>query len=263
MDYTVRRNLSGLPHDYLRVFSPDNIRLTPYSVQLTVEIDHDILTSAAFGTQRNDILYGTFRASMKPPVAPGTVSSFYYFESNSAEIDVEILGRYTDPRQAFFVVHPQIYNQDGSASNLTHQRKNLQSDPTLDFHEYRFDWLPGLVDYFVDGNLSATINTNVPSVPGRIIVNHWSDGNPNFSGLPEEGQNIVLDVANLTFFFNSSNDIFGPPCESSKTPCDVKDIMSRKLLPGSSATSLTSSSLRSLLSLLIIPIVLVSFIMSS
>ncbi|KAI8341961.1 concanavalin A-like lectin/glucanase domain-containing protein [Chlamydoabsidia padenii] len=258
MDYKLQRPGS----DYKRIFSKNNINLTTQSAQLIVRSMDGEMTSAAFGTQRNDFLYGTFRSFIKTPSAPGTVASFYYYWNDTAEIDMETLGRYTDPRQTYFAIQPQIRNEDGSASELTHAKYPLTYDPTMDFYEYRFDWLPDSVDFYLDGHLASTMNTNIPSSPGRIILNHWTDGNPHFSGQAPMDQDIIMEVANLTFFFNSTKDTSGPTCKLNQSPCDVKDITSRKLLPfdNSSPTSSSSSSRGSLVFTFIptIPLLLIT-----
>lgn len=256
MDYTMKRD----NYNYTRIFSKNNVNLSPESAQLIVRSnDNGDMTSASFGTERHDFLYGTFRASIKMPSVPGTVASFYYYESDSAEIDMETLGRYTDPRQTFFAIHPQIYNDDGTASNLTHIKRPLDYDPTTSFNEYRFDWIPDSVGFYLNGQLASTLDTNIPSTPGRIILNHWTDGNPKFSGVAPNDQEIMMEIANMTFFFNSTQDNdAGPACQFNQNACDVKDITSRKLLPfdKSSPASSSSSFISIYTSLLAIPFIL-------
>lgn len=129
MDYSVGKNKQG--SIYERIFNKNNVDLTPDGAKLYVRTDENGKpTSASFGTFRNDILYGTFRSYLKTPSIPGTVSAFYYYESATSEIDMETLSKYDNPRQTFFAIQPQIYNQDGSASNLTHHKEFLDYDPT-------------------------------------------------------------------------------------------------------------------------------------
>lgn len=101
--------------------------------------------------------------------------------------------------------------------------------------------------------------TNVPSSPGRILINHWTDGNPNFSAGPPS-QDAHLYVSNLNLFFNTSNiNSSQLTCFRSKTPCRVSgkkkkkkpmiffdfntfiDIMNKQLLPGSEMNPKQSS----------------------
>jgi beta-glucanase (GH16 family) len=79
---------------------------------------------------RSDFLYGTYRARIKVSDHPGTVAAFYFYHNDTSEIDMETLSRFTDPYQTYFAVKPQIYNEDGSASNLTNEKHSLLFNPT-------------------------------------------------------------------------------------------------------------------------------------
>jgi hypothetical protein len=54
------------------------------------------------------------------------------------------------------------------------------------------------------------------------MLNHWTDGNPSFSGVAPSDQDVIMEIANLTFFFNSTMDTSGPPCQVNQNPCDVQ-----------------------------------------
>ncbi|KAG1468135.1 hypothetical protein G6F56_004016 [Rhizopus delemar] len=234
MDYTIK---SKAKNTIDRVFSPNNIKLNAQGMTLTVKKDgQDKYSSASIGTKRSDFLYGTFRARMKISQVPGTVAAFFYYRNVSSEIDIETLSRLTNPWQTYFAIQPQIYNKDGSASPLTHQKYGLAFDPTQEYHEYRFDWIPGLVKFYVDGIPVGDMTTNVPSTSGRIMVNHWTDGNPNFSGGPPEKDSDMV-ISHLNMFFNSSESTDPPVCQKRSTPCNVQDIMSNNLLPGTETSS--------------------------
>lgn len=130
MDYSLGKSRQDSNYD--RVFQKNNVDLTSDGAQLFVRTDENGKpSSASFGTFRSDILYGTFRSFLKTPSIPGTVSSFYYYESRTSEIDMETLSKYNNPKQTFFAIQPQIYNPDGSASNLTHHKELLDYDPTM------------------------------------------------------------------------------------------------------------------------------------
>lgn len=235
MDYTV----SAKHKDTLdRVFSPGNVKVSSTEgITLTVQKDKNgRYTSAALGTKRSDFLYGTYRARMKMSNLPGTVAAFYFYRNNTCEIDVESLSRLNNPYKSYFAIQPQIYNADGSASSLTNEKHELQFNSTEDYHEYRFDWLPGVVKFYIDGQMVREMTTNVPDAPGRILLNHWTDGNPNFSGGPPT-EDSKLKVSQLNMFFNSSDSKSPPVCIKSKSPCKIADIMSKTILPSSEMAS--------------------------
>ncbi|ORY91429.1 concanavalin A-like lectin/glucanase domain-containing protein [Syncephalastrum racemosum] len=222
MDYTVS---AKHPNTFDRVFDPNNVRISEDGgIQLRVRRAADgRYTSASFGTKRQDMLYGTYRASIKTSNEPGTVAAFFFYRNNTCEIDMESLSRIQNPWKTYLSVQPQIYNADGSASNVTNDKHVLDFDPTTAFHEYRFDWTPTDVTYFLDGQQAQQFNASVPQAPGRVILNHWTDGNPNYSGAAPS-QDAVLQVANLTVFFNSSEASGAPKCQHRTAPCSVAGI---------------------------------------
>lgn len=243
MDYTVNAKHKDTLN---RVFDPNNVQIDEQGqVQLAVrKVNDNEYTSASFGTRRQDILYGTFRASIKTSPVPGTVAAFYFYRNDTCEIDIESLSRMQNPWKTFFSVQPQIYNPDGSASTLTNDKHELPFDPTSvsffnslslsldsspkplkplfhqEYHEYRFDWIPDRIDYYIDGQHANSFNTTVPQSPGRVMLNHWTDGNPKYSGAAPD-QDAFLSVANLTVFFNSSDAHEPLSCQKMQEPCNV------------------------------------------
>jgi beta-glucanase (GH16 family) len=87
----------------------------------------------------------------------------------------------------------------------TYRRVNLTFDPTLDFHEYRIDYLPGKVAFYADSQLLAVMQGDeMPTAGGHMILQHWSNGNPLWSGGPPKSDSIMI-VRYVKAYFNSSN----------------------------------------------------------
>lgn len=85
---------------------------------------------------------------------------------------------------------------------------NLSFDPAADFHEYRFDFLEDRVLFYADGILLAAMNDStgaVPTTSGNLILSHWSNGNPQWSGGPprEDAASVVRYVK---AYYNSSSE---------------------------------------------------------
>jgi beta-glucanase (GH16 family) len=121
-----------------------------------------------------------------------------------------------------------------------------------EYHEYRFDWTPGQAVFYIDGKEANRLYTNIPSVPGRILVNHWTDGNANFSQGPPQ-RDAVMEVKNPTLFFNvSSSDNSsngGMACQTKHQACSIDDVAiidkpsqsSESSQPSSTSTSVAPS----------------------
>jgi beta-glucanase (GH16 family) len=80
----------------------------------------------------------------------------------------------------------------------------LPFDPSAAYHEYRFDWMPGQVNFYIDGTLYDIMTTEIPNSPGKVVLNHWSNGDPNWSGGPPQSD-AIMTVMYVKAYFNSTN----------------------------------------------------------
>lgn len=124
---------------------------------------------------------------------------------------MEFLSREFDPENSIYPVSLVIQTPESKQAGYdasetgNYQRVNLTFDPTDDFHEYRFDYLPGRVLFYADSDLVGEMQgRGVPSVGGHLILAHWSNGNPNWSGGPPE-MDALLTVSYVKSYFNSSD----------------------------------------------------------
>ena len=119
-------------------------------------------TKQAFG-------YGMYDVSMKAIKNDGVVTSFFTYTGPADgtiwdEIDIEILGKDTTKVQFNYFT-----NGVGNHEYI----HNLGFDASQGFHQYGFLWLPNSITWYVDGTAVYTATTNIPSTPGRIMMNVW------------------------------------------------------------------------------------------
>ena len=116
--------------------------------------------------------YGYFEVRMKIPRDPGLViGMFTYANRNGSvrpnEIDIEILGR--SPRVAELTIHE---NGRATSKNVT-----LPFDASEGFHNYGFDWQPGHVRWYVDGELihqeTGTAARRLVR-PQQLLISLWA-----------------------------------------------------------------------------------------
>jgi hypothetical protein len=81
---------------------------------------------------------------------------------------------------------------------------SLPFRPDNDFHEYRFDWLPGQISFYADNQLLRVMTEDIPTSPGHAVLNHWSNGDPAWSAGPPK-EDAVFTVSHAHFYFNSSS----------------------------------------------------------
>ncbi len=110
--------------------------------------------------------YGSYAARIKVPNSPSSITGFFLYKEPdyASEIDVEI---YNDTsRRIMFSTY--------SGGSQTHtQTLTLPFDPTSGFHEYRFDYASGSINFYADGKLMKTWSDGVPKNAMRLYVNAW------------------------------------------------------------------------------------------
>lgn len=114
--------------------------------------------------------YGKYEIRMKPAANPGIVSSFFTYTGPSEgepwdEIDIEFLGKNTRQMQLNYFTDSQGGHE---------QVIDLGFDASREFHWYGFDWQKDSITWYVDGKPVHTATENLPSTPGRIMMNLWN-----------------------------------------------------------------------------------------
>ncbi len=130
---------------------------------------------------KNYFTYGRFEVRMKSAHRDGMLSSFFtYNDSFPAtpwnEIDIEIMGRYTDDIQ-FNPITP------GQVNHEVHYQTPF--NPSQDFHIYAFEWTPTSVAWFVDGkevHRQAGAHIEALKYPQKLMMNVWNPAYANWAG---------------------------------------------------------------------------------
>ena len=154
-------------------------------------------TGAEIATTKGDFLYGSYRALARTASEPGTVNSpLFYYVNDKSEIDVEILSSENPRRLVNFTIHENNRGAD------TYRLYTAGFDPSAGFHEYRFDWSPGGVTYFIDGApTGVTLKGNTPYQPGHIMVNHWTLSDPGWGGGPPVNDAFMY-IKHFEFYYD-------------------------------------------------------------
>ena len=119
----------------------------------------EVLTNGLYG-------YGSYSARVKLPNAPGSITGFFLYKSPDyeSEIDIEIYNDST--RRIMFTTY--------AGGRQTHTTTlPLPFDPTAGFHDYRFDYAPDAVTFYVDGQPMKTWNDGIPQTSMHLMLNSW------------------------------------------------------------------------------------------
>ncbi len=166
-------------------------------------------TTQAFG-------YGMYDVCMKPIKNDGVVTSFFTYTGPTDgtvwdEIDIEFLGKDTTKVQFNYFTngvgnHEYVYD--------------LGFDASLEYHQYGFYWAEDSITWYVDNVPVYTATDNIPSTPGKIMMNVW----PGIG--VDDWLNAYNGVAPLTGYYDwasytSPNSSSGSTTEDSTTGSNV------------------------------------------
>lgn len=169
-----------------------------------------------------------------------------YF-NDSQEIDMEFLSSQFDVDNNTFPVNLVLqsvqsvqagYNAAGTGNYVV---ANLPFNPTTGYHEYRIDFIPGVVIFYADGQILAKMNSMaVPTSPGHLILTQWSNGNPLWSSGPPS-HDAVISVSYVKAYFNSSdpmrNTALNKRCRDPSATNAICTIPDQTLAPNPEATN--------------------------
>ncbi len=152
---------------------------------LNLTINKNILDQYTAGEYRsNDFYhYGLYEVSMKPIKNNGVVSSMFTYTGPSDsnpwdEIDIEFLGKDTTKVQF-------NYYTDGQGGH--EYLCDLGFDAAEDFHTYGFRWEKDKITWYVDGKEVYSATENLPSTPGKLMMNAWNGLGVDAWLLPYDG----------------------------------------------------------------------------
>lgn len=149
----------------------ENVNFYNGNMQLSITRDPYGNTPYAGGEYRTKEFfgYGMYDVRMKPIKNDGVVSSFFTYtgpvDGNQwDEIDIEFLGKDTTKVQFNYYT-----NGVGNHEYLY----DLGFDASQSFHTYGFLWEKGRITWCVDGKAVYTTTQNIPTTPGKIMMNAW------------------------------------------------------------------------------------------
>lgn len=170
-------------------------------------------------------------------------SCYPQYFNDTQEIDMEFLSREYDHAQGIYPVNLVIQSRDAAMNGYdasqtgAYKTVNLTFDPSEAFHEYRFDYLPEKVYFYADSKLLAEMEGKaIPDSAGHLILQHWSNGNPKWSGGPPN-EDATVTVSYVKAYFNSSEearqDAWQKQCKDvSATRCLVPNVIAANATDG-------------------------------
>jgi len=177
--------------DNMALFRPSNIKfIAKLGASLSIKREPMGVRkySAAALTSRDRYLYGKFEATIKPSNISGVVTGiFLHRNSPRQEIDIEIAGNRTDRLLVNVFYNPGNegakfdYGYRGAASYI-----DLGFDASESYHQYKIEWEPSEIRWFVDNRLVHRRfewnPTPIPHLPMNFHVNIWPTRSKELAG---------------------------------------------------------------------------------
>lgn len=171
-------------------------------LKLTQTVSGGLATSTGAEIRSRQLFgYGTYtwvaRAASTSPTprgagaaVSGTVTDVFNFINDSeSEIDFEYQG------QSASTLEMTNY------STVSHSQSTSTPVPGADrnFHEYKFVWSAGKIDFYLDGTLVSTHTEHIPSAPAAVLINLWGTNSKLFGGVATDGATSYLYVSSFTY----------------------------------------------------------------
>ena len=232
---------------YVQGADPSNVQLNEshaLDLHLSPPTETHLVRGAGLRTSRRDIQYGSFRALMRspPPDIAGSALSMMWKYNETQQAELSVMN--TDsPAKAWvgtfvngeFTTRSLGANFSDLIGNASANRNYTVFDGVMSngsvnpwgFTEYRVDWTPDAINFYIGGNCTRTIEkrhkSDLASVPAPFYFKHWSTGNRySMAGPPFEPS--IASIGWIRLFFNSSS--MTDDQRSTFSHCSVSDACS-------------------------------------
>lgn len=161
---------------------------------------------------RRDILYGTFRASMRSaqPWVGGSAMSMYLQFNSTQQLYMDLLNMDTADRARVMQTINGEWPDNMIAVNYTLLEKGdppkIPPIKPWDFMDTRIDWGNSTVDFWIGNNRTRHVDKaerTLPTTPETLYLAHWSTGDQHYMQGPPVNRSIA-NVRYIRAFFNSS-----------------------------------------------------------
>ncbi|KAF6790688.1 glycoside hydrolase family 16 protein [Colletotrichum sojae] len=199
---------SGYPVGKTHAYNVNNVYIQNKYLNLRVNGNQTKMPfqSAEIFTQVNNIKYASVRTVAIFAEPAGVCNGMFFYKNDNQETDIEWL---SDPAT-------QSNNPRGSARKIWFANQAIDdktdkswtavaspSNPTTTEHEYRIDWTPGLVRFFIDGKESWRTDKSVPTEKGPWVFNNWANGDKGWSCGPPK-TDAIFRIKEIDMYYNTA-----------------------------------------------------------
>ena len=187
----------------------------------------DYQSTAQIQTAVGNMTHASIRIEARLLGPPGACAGFFIYGNDNNESDIELLTN--DTSSIFHATNHPSQDASGNiipgASSILPIPANGTANGTTngsftDWNEWRMDWLPGLSQWFINGDLVLNKTYAVPKIPAYLGLNMWGDGG-TWTGNMTVGDSATLQIRFVEIAWNQTGDVDGS-CSGSSV-CLVDD----------------------------------------
>jgi hypothetical protein len=198
----------GASLDNVEILNDTTARnLTSLGMYCNPADENGLVVGASMRTARQDIFFGSFRASMRAPRSwlHGSALSMVLDHNKTERWDIDVMNTDNSSWAWVSLLYKGQFSDLWLGANFTNLTE-AGMNPWY-YTEYRVDWTRDRIDYYIGGTLQQSVtkemNGTLPSTPAPLKWQHWSLGNEyNTQGPP--GQRSQANIGWARIFFNSS-----------------------------------------------------------
>ncbi|MGH9503823.1 MAG: glycoside hydrolase family 16 protein [Terriglobales bacterium] len=194
-------NIAGINNSTLNA---ENVDLSTgmLRLKLTQRVSGGLATSIGSELRSKQLFgYGTYvwvaraASTSATPQGDGAAVSgtvfdvFNFIHDSETEIDFEYQGQ--SPSTLEMTNYSTVSHSQSSSTAV--------SGADSSFHEYKFVWSAGKIEFLVDGKLVSTHTEHVPSAPAAVLINLWGTNSSQFGGIATHGATSYLYVSSFSF----------------------------------------------------------------
>ncbi|KAF2757839.1 hypothetical protein EJ05DRAFT_420984, partial [Pseudovirgaria hyperparasitica] len=199
--------------------TPNNVYLDSSSDSAQLYIDpflkNHLVMGSSIQTDRRDIMFGSFRAKMKPPgMDNGGGSALSMLLQMNDTQSMEFMLMNTDiPNDSYAWVGTFVNgefpdrNLGSNFSVLANGSKEIGIESPWNFTEYKIDWDATTLNFTIGSNTTRRVvkakQPDLPAVPVPFEIKHWSTGNYYSMQGPPTKRGFA-GVEWVRMFFNST-----------------------------------------------------------
>lgn len=198
-----------------------------------------LVDGGAIESRRQDILHGTFRASVRSPGewTGGSALSMMLYHNYSSSIEIDMVNTDKVSTARMTTLINGEYPLESLSVNYTVLETGSSELAAIDPWDYvtvRIDWTKKRLNFTIADNITRSVtpsDESFPTEPLPLIFKHWSTGDSEWMEGPPESR-TVANVRWIRAFFNSSltttveKESFAKRCGVSDA-CDVDDMSLR------------------------------------